>query len=750
MKKFLSMLLTASMLLTLAAPVFTEDIIAPPDAGSTAQSAPAGSEAQPAPAGSEVSAPTLLPQEASSQNVAAIVDAGEAIEAPANSENEVIDNAAEGESMITGTESMTGELLSDTEPQDGAVDLSGKWLDIDSAAALSDIQNAPAKATYYIAGSALNRRENTVVSIDGMRVYMDVTMKDIKLSNGEAVNGTTLLLKSAVNPYANVGFSVFSSNGSNASFPKDKRNRFLADANSLVQAGINFTNMPDGAYQIWMYYAHFESTDVFRYQAPDATYRVVKAGKDLYFDRPQAYYYNENGLKFISQRVGMEEALSLSDFQDAAYEPVKQMARDITKNCANEVEKAQVIHDWVANNIAYDYEGLANKDKAIYDALQTFNRRRGVCSGLSRLMNVMLRAVNVPCVSIQGRLASGGKTTSFERANEDFRNRPEGFMNHEWNAVYVAGEWFYIDATSDTGSRWYGKPSQNVTAPGAQTYFAQGLDAFALSHIAMRVGVYDNEANTIKPSEPSTGPSAAQVRAFVTRLYKNVLERDPDANGLNNWVNTLMSQKGTAGDVVASFFLSPEFSGRTLTNEQRVTIAYKTMLDREPDADGAAVWVKALNSGMSMRFIAYGFVYSPEFTALCKTYGIPRGEIKLVEPRDMNMNISGFVQRLYKTCLGRESDISGINTWCGCMLDKTKTAKEVAHDFIFSPEFINIKYSNTDFIKQLYRAFMGREYDSKGLADWNARMDKGMGREQVFGYFADSKEFGEIRASFGV
>ncbi|MEG2843355.1 MAG: hypothetical protein RR900_07700, partial [Ruthenibacterium sp.] len=151
MKKFLSMLLTASMLLTLAAPVFTEDIIAPPDAGSTAQSAPAGSEAQPAPAGSEVSAPTLLPQEASSQNVAAIVDAGEAIEAPANSENEVIDNAAEGESMITGTESMTGELLSDTEPQDGAVDLSGKWLDIDSAAALSDIQNAPAKATYYIA-----------------------------------------------------------------------------------------------------------------------------------------------------------------------------------------------------------------------------------------------------------------------------------------------------------------------------------------------------------------------------------------------------------------------------------------------------------------------------------------------------------------------------------------------------------------------------------------------------------------------
>ena len=755
MKKGLSIILTAGMLLTMAAPLFAEEnsipmaesgtevVISQPTAGAeTAVSQPTST------AGTQVDAPTLPGQTASSQNVSAQVQLGEAIEQPTGDAAE-IDNA-DGETWITGAQTETGELLGDMEMLDGAVDLSGDWLAMSSEGAAANVLNAPAKATYYIPGSTYNTRDNTTFSIDGMRVYTDITMKNLALVNDEAINGVVLQIKSGTAPYANVyNYSVFSANSSNVEYQKE--GKFLADGDSVAQVGINFTKMPDGAYQIWLYPAHFNSKSDFRYQAPAATYRVTKAGTDLYFDRPQSYYYADNGLQFISTRVGMEEALSLTDYKGADYAAVQQTARDITKNCASDVEKMQAVHDWVADNIAYDYEGMANGDEAIYNAGQTFSRRRGVCSGVSRLINVMLRTVKVPCVSIQGNLTSGGKTNSFEKANQDFSKRPESFLNHEWNAVYVNGGWNYIDATSDMGSKWYGKGhSQNVTKRGMQTYYVQGLDAFALSHVSMRVGVYDNDANTIGPSEPSTGASAAQTKAFVTRLYKNVLEREPDTAGLNNWVNSLMTAKSTAADVVANFFLSTEFSARALTDEQRVTIAYKTMLDRAPESAGAAGWVDALGRGASMRFLAYGFVGSPEFTALCKEYGITRGTISLTEARDKNLNITGFVQRLYETCLGRKSDVTGLNGWCEMMLTKTKTAKEVARFFVFSQEFQNKKYNNTDYIKQLYLAFMGRAYDEAGLTAWNAAMTKGMTREQVFENFANSKEFSNICAEFGV
>ncbi|MEG1152971.1 MAG: DUF4214 domain-containing protein [Ruthenibacterium sp.] len=743
MKKLVSVFLTFGMLLSMTAPMFAEETVIP--AADSTVSVPAQ------PAGSEVSAPTLPAQDTSAQ-MGALIQAGEAVDAASDSDAG-IENAAdvpEGETLITDVADDAGTLIGDAELQSGTVDLSGEWLAIDSAAAATNIQNAPAKATYYIPGSAYNTQENTVLSIDGMRVYTDVTLKDIKLVNGEVANGVVLRLHSGIAPYQELGgYSVFSNNGGNSTF-KDKRN-FLTDENSIAQVGINFTKLPDGVYQIWLQHASFKSETSFSRQTPAASYRVTKSGTDLYFDRPQAYYYDENGLQFISTRVAMKEALSMSEYNKAEYDAVKQAARDITKNCANDVEKVKAVHDWLADNIAYDYEGMNSGNEAIYNAAQTFSRKRGVCSGVARLANAMLRTVEVPSVSIQGRLSSGGKTNSFEKANEDFSQKSESFYNHEWNAVYVNGGWQYIDATADMGKKWHGEgDSKNVNAPGAKTYYMQGLDAFALSHVALRVGVYNNPENEIKPSTPGTGASVVQTKAFVTRLYKNVMEREPDETGRNNWVNSLMSGKNTAADVVANFFLSTEFTARKLTNEQRVTIAYKTMLNREPEAAGAAAWVDALNRGASMRFLAFGFVDSPEFTALCKEYGITRGAIKLEEARDKNLNVTGFVQRLYQTCLGRYSDVDGLNGWCNMLLTKTKTAKEVAHYFVFSEEFKNKKYNNTDYLKQLYLAFMGRQYDQAGLDAWNAAMTKGMTREEVLSHFADSKEFAAIRAGFGV
>lgn len=113
--------------------------------------------------------------------------------------------------------------------------------------------------------------------------------------------------------------------------------------------------------------------------------------------------------------------------------------------------------------------------------------------------------------------------------------------------------------------------------------------------------------------------------------------------------------------------------------------------------------------------------------------------------------VEGFVTRLYSVCLGRTPDTTGLNNWMGVLTSRQQSGRDVAYGFVFSAEFTNKNYNNTDFVKQLYRAFMGREYDQGGLNGWVGALDSGsMSRVQVFDGFAYSAEFGNICTSYGI
>ncbi|MEG0911928.1 MAG: DUF4214 domain-containing protein, partial [Ruthenibacterium sp.] len=135
----------------------------------------------------------------------------------------------------------------------------------------------------------------------------------------------------------------------------------------------------------------------------------------------------------------------------------------------------------------------------------------------------------------------------------------------------------------------------------------------------------------------------------------------------------------------------------------------------------------------------------------CKALGIEAGTYKAQDPRDEKLQVTAYVNRLYQTCLGRRGEARGINAWTNLLNRKQQTPKQVASGFVFSKEFIAKNYSNTDYVKQLYRAFMGREFDKQGLDTWVNLLNAGkMNREQVFNGFADSPEFAAIIKSFGL
>lgn len=119
---------------------------------------------------------------------------------------------------------------------------------------------------------------------------------------------------------------------------------------------------------------------------------------------------------------------------------------------------------------------------------------------------------------------------------------------------------------------------------------------------------------------PSTSDSS--VKAFVTRFYNICLGREPEQEGLNNWVNALLDGSLTGADVAYGFVFSQEFINYNYSNEEFVTILYAAFFDREPDRGGYNDWVSALKRGYSRQDVLDGFIYSTEFSNLCNSYGI--------------------------------------------------------------------------------------------------------------------------------
>lgn len=112
--------------------------------------------------------------------------------------------------------------------------------------------------------------------------------------------------------------------------------------------------------------------------------------------------------------------------------------------------------------------------------------------------------------------------------------------------------------------------------------------------------------------------------------------------------------------------------------------------------------------------------------------------------------IEEYVSRLYTRALGREAEPAGMKYWVQEIRSKRRTPVQVAECFFFLPEFTDKKLNNTEFVKTLYRAFMGREYDKPGLDYWVARLDRGESRKTIVKTFAGCEEFQKIIRGFGL
>jgi hypothetical protein len=99
------------------------------------------------------------------------------------------------------------------------------------------------------------------------------------------------------------------------------------------------------------------------------------------------------------------------------------------------------------------------------------------------------------------------------------------------------------------------------------------------------------------------------------RLYRAAFDREPDTDGLGYWINALDEGADLASNVAAGFINSQEFQelyGVNSTVDTFITRLYQNVLDRLPDAEGFAYWRDVINSGTDRSQILVGFSDSGE------------------------------------------------------------------------------------------------------------------------------------------
>ena len=125
----------------------------------------------------------------------------------------------------------------------------------------------------------------------------------------------------------------------------------------------------------------------------------------------------------------------------------------------------------------------------------------------------------------------------------------------------------------------------------------------------------------------ATKPSE-NAKNFATRLYTCCLKRDAEAGGLQYWALALTNLEKTGASAAQFFFEGEEFVGLKTSDKEYITRLYTTFMDREPSEKEVGYWINELTSGRNTRqsILAF-FAQSPEFTKICKQYGIERGQL---------------------------------------------------------------------------------------------------------------------------
>jgi len=200
-------------------------------------------------------------------------------------------------------------------------------------------------------------------------------------------------------------------------------------------------------------------------------------------------------------------------------------------------------------------------------------------------------------------------------------------------------------------------------------------------------------------SAPAAGPSND-----VNNLFKQYLGRDADPNGLEYYSGLLNSGAMTLNDVTNDIINSPERQSYINSQPQYSLPYFPDNPAQESDE--------------------YSLPYFPDNPAT-----------------DNAARVRSDVNNMFKSILGREADIGGLNYYSGLIENGNMSLDDLKNDMYGSQEMKQYSSKNPDlFVTNLFKDVLGRQPDEGGFKYYKDILQQGVDPQSIYNDFINSNE----------
>ena len=266
---------------------------------------------------------------------------------------------------------------------------------------------------------------------------------------------------------------------SNESTVENSKNIFSRSDVINKSAVIYTSSLPNGIYYLQLYRSSQQYSTYYSYYYQKDIPILVTEGCPKLLISP---VYDINVRIFETKRTdeqALDYYMTARDDIQSNNNTIIDLAKTITINCTGDYEKAKAIHDWVADNIWYNWDAYAGTEGyGDTSALGTLNSKKSVCQGYANLTAALLRAAKIPAKVVTGFAL--GVSTSGEGWTDEYINSKDG--NHAWNEAYVDNRWIIIDTTWDSDNMYQDGKFSTATGLRGYKYFDISIEAFSYDH----------------------------------------------------------------------------------------------------------------------------------------------------------------------------------------------------------------------------------------------------------------------------
>ncbi len=197
---------------------------------------------------------------------------------------------------------------------------------------------------------------------------------------------------------------------------------------------------------------------------------------------------------------------------------------------------------------------------------------------------------------------------------------------------------------------------------------------------------------------------------YVTRLYLDLLHRQPDAGGLAAWSGVL--DQGQFTQFQVAYDIETSLESRT----DQVEALFQLVLGRPADQQALNLSVQFLQGAGTLEQLEAALIGSAEYFS------------------NAGGTNAAFVNAMYQTIVNRAADPGGAAVF-NQLLANGVTPTELANDALSSPEAI------TDRVDNFYTQVLHRSPDPGGLATCFTALASGVRDEVVIAALASSAEY---------